>query len=74
MDEMDLYSKQALMKTIALLNSFIQKRRYSNLADNVKLKIVTPVGEELEVLTAADAEKCRDTFQTMLDMERMMSL
>lgn len=73
MDLMSLEHKQSFMKTIQILNAFIQKRRYSKLMNDTKLKIITPVGEEIDIYTAADAEACKERIQMMLDMERLYS-
>ena len=73
MDEMSLQHKQIMMKTIQKLNSFIIKRRYSKLADDIKLVITTPIGEEVELYTAEDAEAYKDHLERILSMERMYS-
>ena len=41
--------------------------------NDTKLKIITPVGEEIDIYTAADAEACKERIQMMLDMERLYS-
>lgn len=73
MDEMSLQYKQVMMKTIQKLNSFIIKRKYSNLADDIKLVITTPIGEEVELYTVEDAESYKDHLERILSMERMYS-
>lgn len=73
MNEMTLNQKQAVMKTIQVLNNFIQKRRHSTLMDNTRLRIMTVAGEEIEIYTAAEAEKCKDRMFQMLELERLYS-
>lgn len=73
MNEMSLEHKQALMKTIQVLTNFIHKRKYSTLADNIKLKIITPIGEEIDIYTAAEAEVYKSRMQSMLDLEKAYS-
>jgi hypothetical protein len=71
MDEMSLQHKQTMMKTIQRLNSFILKRKHSNLADDIKLVVTTPIGEEIEIYTAADAEDYKNRLEQILSMEKM---
>ena len=73
MDEMSLEHKQALMKTIQVLTNFIHKRKYSTLADNIKLRIITPIGEEVDIYTAAEAELYKSRMQSILDLEKVYS-
>lgn len=73
MEDMSISDKETIMRTIQVLNSFIQKRKYSNLANDIKLVITTPIGEEFEILTAADAEACKLRMERILDMEKMLS-
>lgn len=73
MDEMSLEHKQSVMKTIQVLTNFIHKRKYSTLADNVKIRVITPIGEEIDIYTAAEAEACKDRMQKILDLEKAYS-
>ena len=73
MQEMSLAHRQTFIKTIQVLTNFIQKRRYSKFADNIKLRIITPAGEEKEIFTAAEAEECKEQIQKVLDLERLYS-
>lgn len=73
MREMSLEHKQTFLKAMQVLNNFIQKRKHSDLMNSTRLRVVMPAGEEVEILTAADAQKCKDRIQAMLDMERLYS-
>lgn len=73
MDEMSLEHKQSVMKTIQVLTNFIHKRKYSTLADNVKIRVITPIGEEIDIYTAAEAEACKNRMQKILDLEKAYS-
>lgn len=74
MDAMPIEQKQSFMKTMQILENFIQKRTHTDLVDNLKLKVVNSVGEEIEILTAADAKKYKAYIQSRLDMERLYQI
>lgn len=70
---MSLNYRLAVLKTIQYLNAFILKRKYSTSMDGVKITVVTPLGEEIEIYTASEAQKCKERLERMLDMERTFS-
>lgn len=71
MDEMNLQQKQSISKAICYLDTFIRKKKYSSSNYNTTLKMITPIGEEIEILTVEDAEACKEYMNSILTFERL---
>lgn len=72
-NQMSIGYKQAVLRTIQFLNSFIIRRKYSKRADSSKLVIITPLGEEMEIYTVQEAEEYKARLESMLEFERLYS-
>lgn len=72
-NHMSIDYKCSLLKTIQALNSFIIRRKYSSTANSSKLLISTPVGEEIEIYTAEEAEMYKQKLESILEFERLYS-
>lgn len=73
MNNMPLDHKQAIFKSIQVLNKFILEKKYSRRADNSCIRLINPAGEEIEILTIEDAENYKNLMETVLSMEKTFS-